>query len=420
MKKHLGIVIALLASLHLLLFYGLPASVLVGVLAVLAIVYFRSGVMAASAITLSLALATGLGAIAVHLLGLDRAMYYRPHEQLAMQDYGKGHRAYRPKAEMRMQMPHGDLQALTGATLAQPREVLFRTDGEGFRNDTDYQSGEPVLLGDSFVVGMADSQEDTLSAQLAAQHDLHAYNLGQPGDVSDYLIYYRAFRQRHPDSGKAALFLFEGNDFPEGKYESADERTLGPAARLLGRYYGLFTDTAFYRVTKSLWKRASHSGDIAASSNVRIETVAGQTMGLYTPYVDVTRRSHYAMPPAMRQDLVELGRQMATIYFIPTNYRVYAQPLGAAALPNAQWQALSALCAEQRWHCVDLTPALTEAARQALKQGQFIWWRDDTHWNRAGIAVAARVVADTLPTERRRSSADLRSLVGRHYRAAGK
>lgn len=395
-RDRLGIVIALLASLHLLLFYGLPASVLVGVLLVLAVVYVRSGTLAASAITLSLALATGLDAVAVHLLGLDRAMYYRPHEQLAMQDYAKGHRAYRPKAEIRMHVAHGDLQALTGATLAQPREVLFRTDSEGFRNDADYRAGEPVLLGDSFVVGMADSQEDTLTAQLAAQHGLRAYNLGQPGDVSDYLMYFRAFRQRHPEATQTALFLFEGNDFPVGKYESADERTLGSVARLLGRYYGLFTDTAFYRVTKSLWKRASYSGDIAASSNVQIKTVAGQPMGLYTPYVDVTKRTSYAMPEAMRQDLIELGRQMTAIYFIPTNFRVYAQPLGATALPNAQWQALSALCTEQRWRCVDLTPALTEAAQQALKQGQFIWWRDDTHWNRAGMAVGARVVAQTL------------------------
>ncbi len=398
MKKHLGIVIALLASLHLLLFYGLPASVLAVVLAVLAFVYFRSGAVAATAITLSLALATGLGAVAIHLLGLDRAMYYRPHEQLAIQDYAKGHRAYRPNTAIHMRVPHGDLQALTGITLAQKRDIVFRTDSEGFRNDTDYQAGEPVLLGDSFVVGMADSQQDNLTALLAQQQGIRSYNLGQPGDVSDYLIYYRAFRQRHPEAEHTALFLFEGNDFPEGKYEDAAQRTLGPVARWLGRYYGLFTDTAFYRVTKSLWKRASYARDIAESDNVQIKTVAGQPMGLYTPYVDVTRRSHYAMPPAMRQDLIELGRQMEAIYFIPTNYRVYAQPLGVTSLPNAQWQALAALCAEQHWHCVDLTPALTEAAMRGLEHGEFIWWRDDTHWNRAGMAVAARVVAGTLQT----------------------
>ncbi len=395
-KPRLGIIIALLASLHLLLFYGLPASVLAVVLAVLAFIYFRSGAVAATAITLSLALATGLGAVAIHLLGLDRAMYYRPHEQLAVQDYAKGHRAYRPNAEIHMQVAHGDLQALTGITLAQKRDIVFRTDSEGFRNDTDYQPGEPVLLGDSFVVGMADSQQDNLTALLAQQQGIRSYNLGQPGDVSDYLIYYRAFRQRHPEAKHTALFLFEGNDFPEGQYEDAAQRTLGPAARWLGRYYSLFTDTAFYRVTKSLWKRASYARDIAESDSVQIKTVAGQTMGLYTPYVDVTRRSHYAMPPAMRQDLIELGRQMAAIYFIPTNYRVYARPLGVTALPNAQWQALSALCTEQGWRCVDLTPALTEAATRGLERGEFIWWRDDTHWNRAGMAVAARIVAQTL------------------------
>jgi hypothetical protein len=35
-----------------------------------------------------------------------------------------------------------------------------------------------------------------------------------------------------------------------------------------------------------------------------------------------------------------------------------------------------------------------------LKKGEFTWWRDDTHWNRHGIAVAARVVAGDVGASR--------------------
>ena len=389
--------LALLASLHLLLFYGLPASILLVILAALAVLYFRSGAIAAVATTISLAIATGLGAFAIHLLGLDEAVYYRPHERLVVQDYAKGHRAYRPNAEIRMRMPHGDLQALTREPLAQPRDTVFRTDSEGFRNDHDYREGDIVLLGDSFVVGLGDSQPDTLSAQLEKTHGIPTYNLGHPGDVSDYLHYLEAFRSRHAGQPRVMLFLFEGNDFPEAtEYQSAEHETQGLVERWAGRYYSLFTDTAFYRVTKSLYKRAIQSSKIAQSTSVEIKQLGGQRMGLYTPYVQVNQRLEYAMPDAMQQDLIALGAQVEQIFFIPTKYRVYAKHLGATDLPNAQWQALSTLCRPQGWRCTDLTPALVAASDALLAEGKFTWWRDDSHWNREGMAVAARTIATSL------------------------
>ena len=55
-----------------------------------------------------------------------------------------------------------------------------------------------------------------------------------------------------------------------------------------------------------------------------------------------------------------------------------------------------------RLHAHQLTPdrrvagfLLREADAQ-LKNGRMLWWRDDTHWNRAGIAVAAHIVAQDI------------------------
>lgn len=383
--------LALLASLHLLLFYGLPGGILFVILVLLGILYFRAGALAAVTTTLALGLATLVCAVAIHLLGLDKAMYYRPHEQLVVQDYDQGHRAYRKNARVEMDMPHGDLKALTAAPLAQPRRVAFRTDGAGFRNDHEYAPGQIVLVGDSFVVGMGDSQPDTLSSQLSRDLGVPAYNLGHPGDISDYLATLRAFRARHPGPFRGALFLFEGNDFETG-YEPV--KSPGSISRWLGAYYGLFTGTDLYRVTKSLYVRATKARAIARSGNVLMETLAGQRMGFYRPYVDVSLRADYAMPPAMARDLGELAGQMEQVFFVPTKYRVYAPMMGKPMPHHAQWLALARQCEKNGWRCTDLTPALTAASSELLKRGEFTWWLDDTHWNRQGMAVAARVVAE--------------------------
>ncbi len=388
--------LALIASLHLLLLYGLPGGVTLGVLAVLAVFYFRARAVAAVATTLSLGLATLVYAYAIQLIGLDEQMYYRPHERLVGQNWDYGHRAYRKDAEIEMHMPHGDLKVFSDSAPTQPREVRFRTDAEGFRNDREYAKGDWVLIGDSFVVGMGDSQADILSSQLARDHDLKVYNLGQPGDVSDYLLYWQAFRTRHPGPARGVLFLFEGNDFPEAKdYESAASERPGTLERWAGRYYALFSSTAMHRVTKSMYKRATRTPD-AASGSVQVHEVGGRRMGLYTPYVAVSKRSAYQMPPAMQQDLETLMDGVEQVFFIPTKYRVYAAQFGEPSPPHAQWQALAGLCAKHGWRCADLTPALIEASDRLLAAGEFTWWLDDTHWNRQGMAAAARVVADGL------------------------
>ncbi|MBM3561390.1 MAG: hypothetical protein FJX53_16260, partial [Alphaproteobacteria bacterium] len=46
---------------------------------------------------------------------------------------------------------------------------------------------------------------------------------------------------------------------------------------------------------------------------------------------------------------------------------------------------------------VDLTPSLAEAAQAGLAHGRLVYWRDDTHWNAAGIDVAAAAIAASLP-----------------------
>jgi hypothetical protein len=42
---------------------------------------------------------------------------------------------------------------------------------------------------------------------------------------------------------------------------------------------------------------------------------------------------------------------------------------------------------------INTRPALRQGAETALDRDEDLYWLDDTHWNDAGIAVAARLVA---------------------------
>ena len=48
--------------------------------------------------------------------------------------------------------------------------------------------------------------------------------------------------------------------------------------------------------------------------------------------------------------------------------------------------------------CSELTAPLMRESVRLLKSGEFTWQRDDTHRNRHGIAVAARMIATDIGT----------------------
>ena len=81
---------------------------------------------------------------------------------------------------------------------AEPRRVRYKTDSMGFRNDADYHNEPVLLVGDSFIAGSGNTQEDLLSAQLERDCGLPAYNLAFPGELHSYVRYVQGFFRTHP------------------------------------------------------------------------------------------------------------------------------------------------------------------------------------------------------------------------------
>lgn len=377
---------------HTLLAYGLPPGIFLLLVLIAGMFYARVGAVASLAMSLTLLVITLFYSLALSLTGFENAIYFRPDERLSAFDYRHHHRIFRPGATLEMQMPHGDLQSMTPLKIAEPRRVTYHIDDYGFRNDADYRGQRYLLVGDSFIAGTGNDQADILSAQLRRDHAIDAYNLAHPGDVVDYAAYVAGFKSTHNTDARVLLFIFEGNDFVETRV-----RRHSAAAMFLKRYSNLFSGTNVFRVTRSLYERALRSAKISASQYLTTYSLNGREIAFLNGYIETTRHASQAPIGSFERAIQSMRDDIGHVFFIPTKYRVYQKHVNPGeVLPNASWDYLQRVCRENRLACTNLTQPLIEASDKLLARGELSWWRDDTHWNRNGIAVAARVVAARL------------------------
>ena len=385
-------IVSYVVAFHVLLAYGLPGGVLLLLAVAAGILYVRVGALGAVAVTFTFVTITLLYSLALTLTGFENAIYFRPDERLSTFDYRHNHRIFRPGARLDMHMPQGDLQSMTSIKIAQPRDVSYHIDSYGFRNDADYAGQKYLLVGDSFVVGTGNTQADMISAQLAQGYGISAYNLAHPGDVPDYAQYVAGFKASHPTGAKLLVFIFEGNDFVASRTKKRSALSL-----FFKRYSNLFSDTNVFRVTKSLYARAKRSSQIADSEYLIIADIHGKKIAFLQRYAEVARQTSQPPIESFERAIGDMGADIERIFFIPTKYRVYHQYIEPGKdLPNAAWEYLKGVCQKNNLQCTNLTPPLIKATDELLAQGEMTWWRDDTHWNRNGMAVAARAVAESL------------------------
>ncbi len=392
LRLGLGLLLAAsLMALSLPLVAALP-------LAVLAVVLLWRRRELPNLATLALALAVVVGGIEIVLrLTAAAPTYYRPHEMLQ----GEGIAYYRANQSVAdYPVPHGDIGALwpdMPRDVRSPRTVRFATDGLGFRNDADYAGAPFVAVGDSFVVGNGTDQDDTLTSVLARAHGVDSYNAGFPSGPQ---AYGRMFRDAVEDRGGAAraiVLVFEGNDLmcPE------DLARFRPDRRWWNYVPGEIRRLEAYRLTYGLSRRAIARlmPGIAAPGFVR--QVGGRPMAFFAPYAAAARAESGdgCDWPAAIAPVAEIADRIALLAFIPTKYRVYAPLIDGEldrALPDARRDFLAGFARARDIPFLDLTPALAQAARDGLDAGRDAYWRDDTHWAPAGIAAAARAIAEAL------------------------
>jgi hypothetical protein len=337
-------------------------------------------------------------------------LYRTPDDMLASFDYRRGHGIYKPNRHGEMLIPYGDLVAMEGRTraaIAEPRLARYHTDSLGFRNDAEYAGEAVLLVGDSIVAGSGSTQADILSDQMKENHGIAAYNLAFPGELHSYVRYVQGFFKTHQSGPKAYIFLFEGNDFPllrSGGGTTPAQIDAPPSPLEISRKETVQSLREFlvYRYAFSFYHIFGQRFRPGAPPRVTVMKIKGRddlSLGFLNAYVAVAQRASYDAGDDFAVKLNRIKDHLGVIFFVPTKFRVYynfVQGAPAAPLPDAQWEYVRAAAARVGVTCIDLTGPLREESGRLLPEGKLTYWKDDTHWNRNGIAVAARELKKLL------------------------
>ena len=311
---------------------------------------------------------------------------------------------------------HGNLSNMGNLPqLRVDRPQVFSTDGRGFRNAANLTAAplDGLVLGDSFVAGYGMSDDDTFPVQLSKATGLRFYNAGGP---YSYAATARRLAGELPLRTRDAIVIWtEGVDVAEMRQAEAAAMMPDRRTRLVTALFGArgerLRSTArgwyFTSPLKIIAEKAflSISNDVVlpnrfAANVVQRRLVNGTTMLFYPRDVhdfhaarDVTASVDHLRLIAAR--MREAGFNPA-IVLAPSKYTVY-QPLIAGGTPPAgdavhPLRRIAAALAADGIRTLDLTDVLQAAAATELPSGRYVYWRDDTHWNRAGVAVAADAV----------------------------
>lgn len=379
----------LLACVAVYLTFSFPAPLDIVVVIVLAVVAFRSSWQNLAVLLGSLLVA----ATAAQLLSPMTVTppFYREHEKWA-----RPNERYAPNVVDHIEIPHGDLLAidpLAPAAIIDRRQQEFITDSLGYRNRREYSDQPVVMLGDSFVVGNSSDQSETLPEVLTRQFELDSYSLGYPSAPVSYERRAKAFLPRMSARAAFAFMIFEGNDFSIGRQVRQGTGFDRTRARFLGKH------VSFLRYPKSIFgmsQRALAVAGLGHGNQVEVHQVGPKPVGFFQSYIAS------ALNPDPKFEMAgdpEVLARMGCVFFIPDKYRVYREffhDTRSLHEPAPGYLALKAYFDPHGIPVVDLTPALREAARTLLASGQYVFFRDDTHWNGHGTRAVAPVVADCL------------------------
>ncbi|MFQ5673139.1 MAG: hypothetical protein ACE5G9_08590 [Nitrospinales bacterium] len=391
-------------TLNTLFFYGFVRDGTWLVIALLLIpVYYRVGYVNFFIGSLAF-LGITLALILVFRLGFHDKIYSQAQQMLLTSD-SDGRLIYKKNSRVELMRRHGDLKGLADEDDkfdAQPHRVKFRVDSFGFRNDTDYNNEKYVLVGDSFIAGANNSQEDIFSSQIRRKYRVKAYNLAIQGDIPDYVYNVKKFERKYGGNFKVLLFVFEGNDFESVKKQSAYgsvrnfKRFYKKYLRIYKRF---FKETDLYRYTfiayKSLTKKKKEANRVTELK------IKNHRIAVFNDYLRVTQRRAHPFPEdGLAESIRSIRPRLAAIIFIPAKYRVYyglMEPRPVLPLPHAQWEHIRSIAERLAVRAVDLTqPLAQESKRLLIEKNELTYWADDTHWNANGISVAVDEVCRAL------------------------
>lgn len=304
--------------------------------------------------------------------------------------------------------------------LRQFRPESFTTDGCGNRNRPDIFEGKPadlILLGSSFTVGSGVDDEHTLSGQLQQLGGLKVYNAGGTEVDQSGWILALAKKLKMDQSGQGTVILEYLERSPVRKRLGPDKHDWVAEADALchpkplwqtrGGLQMILTNMAtvspFEVYTRNLVQTLQNDVILpnAYKTAVVRETLSnGSSILFYPEEVD----SEYATRDVHRpiQYWKQLSDKLAEanlkfiLLLVPNKYTIYypmlREPARGVPQGSRYLMALERRLGKEGIPVINLTDEYMQAAAREFKQGRYIYWLDDTHWNAEGIEIAAKAI----------------------------
>jgi hypothetical protein len=290
--------------------------------------------------------------------------------------------------------------------------IEYRYDQYGLRNETDLESADLVVVGDSFVEGLGVRTADILTNQLARQLEHSVANLAQSwyGPNQELELLRRYGLRLAP---KICVWVFyEGNDLADlHRYKVATQDWKIFSKDFHSFRQRSFTKNAmlgFRRLLNSMHnQRVSYKDRMKEQSGI-FTSQSGQETRLY--FHDKGRHLSDDDRTALEDLRLILGQAHSLchaagakflVVFAPTKFRVYKDFTDFDTEAQARYwvindlpQKIKAMVHEDfpDRGFLDLTTALIEQA----KQEPLLYFDYDTHWSAEGHRVVASAIANFL------------------------
>ena len=346
--------------------------------------------------------------------------FYRGHEKHTTKN-----KSYKKNISDIIFMPHGDIYAIDSGLNAKrdlikiPRVQEFITDSYGIRNNkTEIHDAEIILVGDSFIVGVGTTQKHIPANMLSQISKKKIASLSYGGlDPQDY----ESLISKHLDlikkDSKIYVFYFEGNDFIKlnnkknikkidnkkffewrgyqiphisGRIRFAYERLERNKDKFLLKV--LSEKNYFLRNIRSkshLFYRKFFSKLHNTGSPVKYFDVGGKLVGFLHGEISQDYQNYEAY---IFKNSKVLNR-VDGIFFIPTKMRIYSPYIENVNYDtNDKLKYLMDSYSKLNIPVYDLSKNMSLLVNKYLSDGEYLYWRDDTHWNHNGIFISMKYV----------------------------
>jgi hypothetical protein len=353
-----------------------------------------------------------VGGLWLLLIGIDRlAPVVLPTENLYFRawEYVRGqHGLPRTDLSFTVHDAHGDLSNMLNVSRYKvPRDITFTVDSNGLRNTEASMENTITLVGQSFVTGAGNSDEDAPGAVLARETEQEVF-VYAPANMSQLL---RVLPEQKPrtvvwgvvernltgDNGEIQQLL--AMDCPENPQVATSKQKVIHTLKTI-----LLEPTTYARtsVIKKLGQKIYSETFFSltktpASPHIEMAAEPSEFIflkkGVRISHEDWNTRGLDDVEKAIRKTEDCLSLHGVPLVFFPIPDKVHAYNHLLSEELQAQYSNDPLLQLISNVQAVDI---LTPFKKHVSENTELLYWPDDTHWNALGIQKAMNDVAKQL------------------------